>query len=123
MRCAARKKTVALEGSLQGASVRAKALALGAELVGIAAVERFADAPEGARPSEVLSSAQSVLVLACAMPNSALKAGSDDYTRHRNELAGKLDAMAKTLAKELSAEGHPSKPIASVSSRYVGSLG
>ena len=45
---------------------------LGADLCGIAPVERFKDAPRGFRPSDIFKQARSVVVIAKRLPDSAL---------------------------------------------------
>jgi len=46
----------------QTQEIKEKAKALGVDLVGIASVDRFADAPEGKRPTDLLPNAKSVIV-------------------------------------------------------------
>ena len=53
--------------------VKAEALEAGADLVGIASIDRFDNAPEGFHPRGIFSKTQSVIVVACRMVRGALK--------------------------------------------------
>ena len=68
---------------------------LGADLCGIASVDRFTEAPEGFHPHDVLPSCQSVIVIAKKMPAGTLHSKSAiPYTIARNLIAQELDAIA-----------------------------
>lgn len=49
------------------------ALGLGADLCGIAPIERFADAPRGFHPCDLLPETQSVVVVATHMPEGTMQ--------------------------------------------------
>lgn len=50
---------------------------LGADLCGIASIDRFADAPEGYHPLDVLPSCRSVISFGCRFPVGTLICKSD----------------------------------------------
>jgi len=56
--------------------IKEMARALGADLCGIAPVERFEDAPEGFRPKDIFSDTQAVVVLAKRFPEGAISSAS-----------------------------------------------
>lgn len=51
--------------------------ALGAELCGVASLDRFSDAPEGYHPLDVWPECRSVVSFACRFPAAAVFCGSD----------------------------------------------
>ncbi len=78
----------------------------GADLCGIASVDRFGSAPEGFHPSDVLPSCKSVIVFAKKFLNGTLKCNSTvPYTIIRNILSDKMDKMAVEICYQLEAQG------------------
>lgn len=76
--------------------------ALGADLYGIASIERFSDAPKGYHPLDVLPTCKSVISFACRFPVGTLKCTSDiPYTRVRNSITPKMDAIALDFCIEM----------------------
>lgn len=74
----------------------------GADLCGIASIDRFDEAPKGYHPRDVLPSCKSVIVFAKKFLNGTLKCKSTiPYTIIRNILSDKLDKMAVQLCYEL----------------------
>lgn len=68
---------------------------LGADLCGIASIDRFADAPAGYHPLDVLPTCKSVISFGCRLPVGTLRCKSDiPYTRVRNSITPKMDAIA-----------------------------
>ncbi|MDR0311786.1 MAG: epoxyqueuosine reductase [Acidobacteriota bacterium] len=68
---------------------------LGADLCGIASIDRFDDAPEGFHPRDALPSCKSVVVFAKKMPIGVLHSPiTVSYTIARNMLAHELDVMS-----------------------------
>ncbi len=91
------------------------ARALGADLCGIAPVERFEGAPRGFHPKDVLASCESVVVLATRFLHSTLRATSTiPYTTVRNELSARMNTMAVRLAEMLELEGATALPMNSI---------
>ncbi len=94
--------------------VKSFILAQGADLVGVAPVERFAKAPEGHRPADFLPGARSVGVIAIRLLDSIL----DDlpqsrprYTEHFYMTNIELNVCANKTARFLTNRGFPSSPI------------
>ena len=68
---------------------------LGADLCGIASIDRFADAPKGYHPLDVLPTCKSVISFACRFPAGTLACKTAvPYTRVRNSIKAKMDAIA-----------------------------
>ena len=85
---------------------------LGGDLCGVAGMERFNNAPKGFHPLDVLPSCKSVISFAVRFPVGALKCETPvPYTRIRNSLTPKMDAIALNLCIELEKRGIVSVPI------------
>ncbi len=79
---------------------------LGADLCGIASIDRFGEAPEGFHPRDVLSTCESVIVFAKRFLAGTLMCQSTvPYTIVRNRLSAELDRMAVLFCTELEQEG------------------
>lgn len=77
-------------------------LSLGADLCGIASIERFDNAPTGYHPLDVLPTCKSVISFGCRFPVGTLICKSDiPYTRVRNSITPKLDAIALDFCIEM----------------------
>ena len=77
-------------------------LSLGADLCGIASIDRFEDAPKGFHPLNVLPTCKSVISFGCRFPVGTLKCKSPvPYTRVRNSITPKLDAIALDFCIEM----------------------
>lgn len=75
---------------------------MGADLCGIAGVDRFADAPEGYHPRDVFPACRSVISFACRIPVGTIFCKSNvPYTRVRNSLTPKMDAIALDFCIEM----------------------
>ena len=75
---------------------------LGADLCGIAGIDRFDDAPEGYHPTDVLPTCRSVISFGCRFPTGTLRCNSHvPYTRARNSITSKMDAMALDFCIEM----------------------
>jgi epoxyqueuosine reductase QueG len=78
----------------------------GADLCGIASIDRFDEAPKGFHPVDVLTSCKSVIVFAKRFLNGTLKCKSTvPYTIIRNILSDRLDKMAVQICYELEDQG------------------
>lgn len=76
--------------------------ALGADLCGIASIDRFEEAPKGYHPLDVMPTCKSVISFGCRFPVGTLKCNSAvPYTRVRNSITPKMDAMALDFCIEM----------------------
>lgn len=86
----------------------------GADICGIASIDRFDDAPNGFHPRDIYPDCRSVIVFASHFSLSTLKARSNSpYTLVRNTLVQKLDLISFYLSDELEKVGVTSVPIPS----------
>jgi epoxyqueuosine reductase len=94
--------------------VKRKAIRYGADICGIAPVERFGGAPQGFHPQDIYPDCRSVVVFACRFPLSTLEVSTNvPYTLVRNKMVDKLDSISFLLSGELEAAGIVSIPIPS----------
>lgn len=100
---------------MDSVAVKEMAEKLGATVCGIGAADRFAQAPEGFKPANVLPSCRSVIVMGKKFNASLMNAKSTSpYFVARNVIAGELDRMAAALAEQIAEEGCDAVPIGSV---------
>ncbi|MGE5404572.1 MAG: epoxyqueuosine reductase [Candidatus Saccharibacteria bacterium] len=71
---------------IDSSSLKSLVLTMGADLCGIAPVDRFKDAPEGFRPTDIYRGCKSVLVVAKRVPYSSIYAESCIPYTHINRL-------------------------------------
>ncbi|MDF2565814.1 MAG: hypothetical protein K0Q53_2218, partial [Massilibacillus sp.] len=75
---------------------------LGADLCGIASVERFADAPAGFHPTDIFKECKSVIVIAVRMPISMFASSSQGiYTFAHFRVFDKLNSITFNLTEKL----------------------
>jgi len=87
---------------------------LGADVCGIASVERFHNAPAGFHPMDILSNARSVIVFGKQFPAGTFRSGSNaPYTMVRNQLIQFNDTLAMNLSLKIEEEGFIALPIPS----------
>lgn len=97
--------------------VKSLALELGADLVGIAPVERWNKAPIEHSPQGILPEAKSVIVCGIHTPDACIELGAEKDPRIPGPALGELDAsshlqfLAFRLAKYLQEEGWKAIPI------------
>ncbi|MGN0143200.1 MAG: 4Fe-4S binding protein [Roseburia sp.] len=97
---------------------------LGADLCGIASIDRFADAPEGYHPLDVLPTCKSVISFACRFPVGTLACSSAiPYTRVRNSITPKMDAIALDFCIRLEKEHILAVPVPTNESEWDGNTG
>lgn len=65
--------------------IREKILAMGTDVCGFASIDRFADAPEGFRPTDIYPACRSVIVLGIAMPKGLYDVKPDYIYSHFND--------------------------------------
>lgn len=100
--------------NISAAEVKSRAIELGADLCGIASIDRFCDAPDGFHPADVIKGCKSVIATAVRFPVSTLSCSSQAaYTFVRNSLVAKIDAITFQLASDLEKLGSLAVPIPS----------
>ena len=94
--------------------IKSTALELGADLSGIAPVDRFSSAPKGFHPNDIYGGCQSVLVFAKRLPAGSLFASSCiPYTYINRLITEEVDALTLTLSRKLDALGVKNVPVPS----------
>jgi len=102
-------------GEMIAEKVKKMAYELGADLCGIASIDRFADSPKGYHPWDVLPGCQSVIVLAGRFLGSTLAASSTvPYMVVRNEITRVMDRMSFDLSYRLETEGVGAVPTGAI---------
>jgi epoxyqueuosine reductase QueG len=87
------------------------ALDNGADLVGVAPIERFGGAPQGHRPEDILPGARAVVACARRIPEGALDGPATVYHRAMEVIYAQLDLLAGRVALFLEAEGGRATPV------------
>lgn len=91
---------------MNSGEVKQVAYDLGADLCGIASVDRFEEAPEGFHPRDVLPSCQSVVVFARRFSVATLHCKAKvPYTITRNVLSRDLDTLAVRFCDAMEERG------------------
>jgi len=89
---------------------------LGADLCGIASIDRFSEAPEGFHPCDVLPQCKSVVVMAKAFPAGTIHCKTTiPYTITRNMLSDMLDKMSVQFCIEMERHGITAVPTGTIS--------
>lgn len=97
---------------------------LGADLCGIANIDRFDDAPKGYHPLDVMPTCKSVISFACRFPVGTLACKSSaPYTRVRNSITPKMDLIALDFCIEMEKYHILSVPIPTNKSEWDESTG
>ncbi len=101
--------------NMDAVSLKQRATELGTDLCGIAPVDRFAHAPAGFHPTDILPGCQSVISLATRFPGSTLTLGKSQaaYTFVRHRVVDKMDRITFLLAEKLEAKGYAAIPVPS----------
>ena len=82
--------------------IKSTALEFGADICGIAPVDRFSSAPKGFHPNDVYSDCQSVLVFAKKLPVESLFASSCiPYTYINRVIIEEVDGLTLALSRKL----------------------
>ncbi len=101
---------------LNSRKVKHTAYELGADLCGIASIDRFGGAPEGFHPTDTLPSCKSVIVLAKKFSAASIFCATQiPYTVTRNILSDDLDVLAVRLCAALEDEGVAAVPTGTIS--------
>ena len=97
------------------AEIKSYFRARGADLCGIASIDRFSEAPQGFHPRDVLAEAQSVIVVARRFPAGVLRSPSTvPYTVARNLLSVMLDELTVQFCCDLEREGAVAVPTGAI---------
>lgn len=91
---------------------------LGADLAGIAPVDRFNESPQGFHPLDVLPSCKSVVVLCCRFPGDTYS-DPETYTRVRNAMVRKMNKLATDVAGRIRKTGFDAKPVRSINGSWA----
>ena len=101
---------------LNSAEVKRILCDMGADLCGIASIDRFGEAPEGFHPRDVLPSCKSVIVIAKKFPVGTLRCETTvPYTIARNILSNELDMMSVRFCAEMENRNVIAVPTGSIS--------
>ena len=102
--------------SIKSQEIKQILFKMGADLCGIATIDRFADAPEGFHPYDVLPSCKSVVVFAKAFPVGTMQCISNaPYTITRNQLSNELDTMSVKFCAFMEKSGIIAVPTGTIS--------
>jgi len=86
--------------------VKKTAFDCGADLFGVASIDRFGQAPEGFHPRDVYSRTESVIVIAIRLPSETLFAENPVPYTHMNTLAmRKMDSVVFSISSKLDRMG------------------
>lgn len=92
-------------------------ISLGAELCGIAGIDRFGDAPKGFHPTDVMKDCKSVITFARRFPVvEGTLTDHNLYTKARDDITDRMDEIADTLCDVLSIHGINCTPISTCDS-------
>lgn len=100
-------------------AVKELAYQLGADLVGVANIERYEDAPIRMSPQGILPTAKSVVVCAVHHPDAAIELGGETHPQEIGPYSiqyimnDKLDVLSFKIARYLDDLGYKTVPIAS----------
>lgn len=97
---------------------------LGADLCGVASIDRFSDAPKGYHPTDVFPMCKSVISFGCRFPVGTLFCETPiPYTRVRNSITPKMDNIALDFCIEMEKHGVMCVPIPTNESQWDNSTG
>lgn len=104
---------------MDSAEVKGMLHSLGADLCGIAGMDRFAEAPKGYHPLDVLPTCKSVISFACRFPVGTLSCKTaTPYTFVRNTITSKIDFIALDVCIEMEKNGFLAIPIPTNDSQW-----
>lgn len=91
----------------------------GADLCGVASIDRFGDAPQGFHPVDVLPGCRSVISFACRFPAGVLACrDSVSYTLVRDTITARMNRIAMESCTELEKRGILAVPVPTNDSRF-----
>ena len=87
---------------------------LGADICGIANIEKFENAPKGFHPTDILPNAKSVIIFGKQFPKGTFLSNSNaPYTLVRNQLILEIDKLSLNLAYKIEENGNTAVPVPS----------
>lgn len=99
--------------------IKSKLYELGADLCGIASIDRFSEAPSGYHPLDVLPVCESVIAFGIRFVSGTLACNTAvPYTVVRNILSDKMDKIAVQFCIDMEKEGILAVPARTNSSEY-----
>lgn len=100
--------------------IKQRLMRMGADLVGIAGINRFDGAPEGFHPADAMPGCRSAIVFAKRFLRASLDCSTTvPYTIVRNLLSSKLDDMAVCFCTELEEAGIAAVPAGTIGSTLL----
>lgn len=94
--------------------IKALARDCGADLCGVASVDRFSEAPAGFHPRDIYPAARSVIVLAARLPDSAFTSeAAVPYTFLSSQVSAEMARTLFRLVRELDRRGVTAVPVPS----------
>lgn len=94
--------------------IKEKVYSLGAEVCGIANIDRFKNAPKGFNPSDIFIETKSVIIFGKKFLKGIYETSTNvSYTFVRNKLVEKVDDIAFQLAYFIEEDGYKAVPIPS----------
>lgn len=100
-------------------TIKETALRMGADLCGIAPVERFAEAPFGFGPRDILPEARSLIAFGCRIPETVFRIATKvPYTHAEGVVLAEVERIALAMVRELEAAGHLAVPVPSEPYEY-----
>ncbi len=100
---------------MKAGNVKQIACDLGADLCGIAPIDRFEGAPEGFHPRDVFPACKSVIVFAKRFPVGTIRCATKVPNMiARNMLSEELDRMAVLLCNEIEKHGAAAAPTSTI---------
>jgi len=86
----------------------------GADVCGIASIDRFHEAPKGFHPNDILPEAKSVIVFGKQfLKGTFLSKSTAPYTLTRNQLIGETDKIAVNMSLKIEEDGFIAVPVPS----------
>lgn len=99
---------------MNSSEIKSIAFELGADLCGIAPVDRFSSAPKGFHPKDIYEECRSVLVFAKKLPVGSFNVSSCiPYTYMNKVVTGEVDLLTLSLSRKLESLGALNVPIPS----------
>lgn len=87
-------------------AISKKVKELGADVCGIANIDRFGDAPKGFHPTDIYPDCKSVIIFGIALPKGLTKVPTIIYGHFNYDICKRIDAIALQTAKVIEEEFH-----------------